>query len=311
MYDTLNRVLHSCYVKIILGLIVCGILYLGFQDFFTKHSFEHFFELDDNAWMIWITALLSIPNLLIETAKWNSLIKLRFAFRNLYRAVFIGYSAGFITPNRLGEFAGRNTIFPKQFRAELTVSTLTGSTIQGMVTASFGIIAILFHPHLFSVVDRIDSGYLALLAVIFSLSVILLFYKKEALLKFLKNYISAFKSLNSQSFLKALMWATLRYIVIVSQFSLALFFFGFQGDITIALCGISIMYLIQSYIPLTAMGELGTREVLSIFIFGPYMEHSFMAVFPAFAIWMINIAMPALIGVLWLHKSNKTEFAPI
>ena len=226
----------------------------------------------------------------------------KISFISAQRAILAGYSTAVVTPNRIGEFAGRNSLFAKQIRPELTTATIIGSFVQGAITVFFGLVGLILFPFSFEWINHLDYSVLFwILSSIAVLSFGLFFFRDYISLRFARH-IKAIRQVTVFEFLKAACWGVIRYLTFLTQFYIALLIFGFDGSFFLAACGISVMYLIQSYIPLTGLGELGIREFLSFIIFSSFMEIGVAAVFPALLIWLVNIAIPSLCGVALLKS---------
>ena len=63
---------------------------------------------------------------------------------NAFRAVFSGLAISMITPNRLGEFAGRIIYLPAQLRIKGTAFTFISNLAQLLVTLTGGCLTLLF-----------------------------------------------------------------------------------------------------------------------------------------------------------------------
>jgi hypothetical protein len=244
-------------------------------------------------------------NLFAESRKWTALVNSEIDSLTAFKAVLAGYSTATLSPNRIAEFAGRTALFPKKERPELTTATFVGSFIQGSLTVAFGMVSLLIVPFHTNVASRFDLvGFIWVLAFVF-LSFFGVYIFRNKLSHKLSEYISALRRVRFDQVVKAAIWAFFRYIIFLIQFYLALLLFGYEGSFLFAVCGISFMYMVQSYIPLSSLGELGVREFLCFVIFSSHMSLAVAAVFPALVIWIINIALPSLTGLLML----KTQWS--
>jgi len=250
--------------------------------------------------------LLLIPNLYCEAKKWLLLLNDdSIEFSKTLRGVLIGMAAGFITPNRIGEFAGRVSAFDRIDHPKVIAMTWVGSTLQGAVTVVFGLASLLAFPFWSRIKDfiHIDLSFHLVLLCAVSGALYLLFKKK--ITPYLRSVLQSAKLLSFRTVMKAMPWAILRYITFTTQIAIALYLFGYSGSFGYCLAGIAVMFLVQSYLPLTAFAELGVREFLAVLIFGSVMSQPVLAAAATLVVWLINIGVPVAVGSFLLRKSNR------
>ena len=308
MYKTVSTALQSKRFKLTISAFIIAAL--------TSVAWVNFKNVDvlttdlitDQIIVFTIIAGLTFLNLYTEMRKWITLINAsHFKRRTAFKAVLIGMSSGFITPNRLGEFVGRALLAPKGLRKKASVMTFAGSGIQGSVTLLAGIIGIAIYPVLPEMVSYGDfkSKVLIGLLVLATAGAIFFWFRKP-LRPHIQAVLKPLKSVEIKTLIKAWLWAVARYAIFSTQFVIALYSVGFSGDIITCFAGVFVLYFIQSYLPFTAMGELGVRELLAIFIFGKFLNEPLLAAFASLLVWVANIGIPVLIGALHLkvYKSN-------
>lgn len=303
MYKTVSATRQGKYFKLIISLVIVSVLTISLWKNYYKFEGVILIGLTYSAILGFFTILgLTFLNLFCEVEKWTTLM----GFSKLSRlralqAVLIGMCAGFLTPNRFGEFAGRAVGLPKPYRVKGSVMTFVGSGLQSMVTLSAGAVGLLFYP-VFPILPEI-AWFTPRMGVLFVASllvfVLLVFYKNR-ITGTLKSWFNQVKTIPLQVISKSFFWAVVRYMVFSTQFVIALYCTGFSGSVYTAYAGVFLLYFIQTYIPFTAMGELGVREILAILIFGPFMEVSLLAAFASFMVWMANVGIPVAIGAIYI-----------
>lgn len=66
---------------------------------------------------------------------------------------------------------------------------------------------------------------------------------------------------------------------------------------------IPVYYYVQTIIPTVALSEIGVRGMIMMFLFsGVLMESEVLLI--SFLIWVINLIIPGLIGLLFLAKTK-------
>ena len=94
----------------------------------------------------------------------------------------------------------------------------------------------------------------------------------------------------------------MRYFVFVSQYVLILIVLNQDMDILVLFCAVAVMYLIMTLIPSLFMGKLFVREAAGLIVFSSIGIPDNVTILAGFLIWLINIALPALVGAGLLVK---------
>jgi hypothetical protein len=109
--------------------------------------------------------------------------------------------------------------------------------------------------------------------------------------------------------LKTVLLSALRYLVFSSQFYLAILLMGLNFTAVQCILVIPVIYLVLAAIPTVALTELGVRGSVSVFLFGLVAgsgvldaEASLAVVSASTLIWLLNIAVPSLAGVLVIFR---------
>lgn len=309
MYKRVSTAVHTPLFRLSISLIACAVLTVALLG-----SWQHLKDiLSDNYSSIALSLAIVFPltglNLYLEVRKWFALLQTKsMSIAQGYMQVLSGICSGFITPNRLGEFAGRMAYLPQRYHSKAPFGAALGSMVQGSITLIFGLVGLIFYPkfpfHLTSLKGLITIGILSLLAV----GAVFIFkaYAKFcfAALAKARAYLS---SVDLKTLLEVAFFGAIRYMVFTTQFVLVLFFLGYTGTIMHAFFGVFLLYFCQSIIPGSAMGELGIREVLAMFIFGSFLPHPLLAALAGLLVWLANIGLPVLAGVSILGFSLRNE----
>ena len=90
------------------------------------------------------TFILMFLNWSLESYKWKYLLNKveDISFYKAVKGVLSGLAIGFITPNRVGEFAGKIAYLKSENRANGALMSFVGSSAQLLVTIQVGLIAI-------------------------------------------------------------------------------------------------------------------------------------------------------------------------
>ena len=269
--------------------------------------------LSDHLSMLILIFSLTFLNLYFEMRKWSVLVNSPLLGRKqAFSSVMVGMCSGFITPNRVGEFAGRAALLPKAVRKKASIMTFAGAGVQGSVTFLAGLIGFWYYPiipQLKSYAEMMPALFYSILAIALAALVILWF--KKPLKPYIASILKHIKSLSPNLLLKSFAWAIGRYLIFSTQFVLALYTVGFTGSLWLCYSGIFLLYFCQSYLPLTALGELGVREVLAVLILGPFLPDPFLAAIATLIVWVANIGIPVLIGLFQIKLAKQRLFGNV
>lgn len=249
--------------------------------------------------------VLMLINWTLEAMKWRVLMR-TIAPMTMARAVlatFAGTTVGIITPNRVGEFAGRVLYLPNDQRLRGGAITLLGSLAQFAVTMAFGALALGLVRLSGSIDDLSGPAWTALVwaTVVVGLAVLVLLFFPATLVRLLAlvrwpaRIAAAVESLATvkRSVLRqVLLLSILRYAVFTAQFVWLLHAVA-QVDVVDALLLVPVVFLITTWVPSTAFTELGIRgSVITSVVPGD----AAALLLATALIWIVNLMLPALIG---------------
>jgi len=269
--------------------------------------------------------LLVFINWGIESLKWKYLIKKieLLSFSKSVKAVLSGISVSIFTPNRIGEYFGRAFILEKANRFEGVLITIIGSISQLLITIIFGAIGLIFFVPEFFDVSEYFYGYFYIGLVISILAILVLLlifffnikiltsilesFSKKKWVKFRKR-IKIFSQYSKRELLTVLLLSFSRYIIFTLQFFILLKAFSVEVIFSQSIIIISIIFLVMTALPTVTLAELGIRGSVALYFFGLYFEKqglpidqsSLGIILASSAIWIINLAIPALIGTLFV-----------
>jgi len=304
-------------------ILVIGMAYYIYHTLYVKNDVvELSFYVDskqliNNLWWLIVALCLVIPNWLFEALKWREVIN-QYSEITLYKSfisVLAGLSLGILTPARTGEYLGRLTLLEKEQRGEATLSTFVGSLAQNLVTVIIGIsIYAFYHSGVFQELERysfwinITVAAIVILGplVYFNLSLIIKYLGR---ITFTKKYVNKLQSqkVSTKGLLTVLIYAFIRYIIYCLQYLCILKFIGLQANAVTILASIPIIYLFQSLLPLPPLSGLLARGEISILVLSVLDNNIFIILLSALILWVINLIIPALCGMIVLLNFNKSN----
>lgn len=260
--------------------------------------------------------MLAPVNLSIETIKWRMVIQhlepLGF-FRALH-AILSGLSLSIMTPNRVGDIVTRSLVLNPKNRVASTGLTSVNSLAQTLVTLLFGIPAALLYAFVNTQAPQEDRQTVLLLLIISLITgsvAIWLFVRLPRLvnwlcrfrwLKRLEELVPALNGLPTQRILRVLILSGLKYLIYLTQFYLLIRFFGIEIGWLSGFAAIGTIYLFLSFVPVPSLGDVGIRGSITLFILTPFSADTPGILMASMGIWIINIVLPALIGLFLLSK---------
>lgn len=275
----------------------------------------------ENGVLLLLVFILMPINWLTEARKWWLLLQ-RLApspYRLAVSAVFAGISLSLFTPHRIGEYGGRVLSYPSNMHPKVLLASLVanyGQLLCLLTAGSFGIFYLgrSFLPEnriLFYGVVLLGSVSLLLLwwgfLAVHHLMPLLERFKWPKWLTWLPKTLVTAGQFDQVLLLRSAAWAGLRFLIYSVQFVFLLIFFGLDIPWHILLSGVFVIYLLQSGLPLPpALGML-TRGELGILVWHDFEANPLAILAASLALFIINLAIPALLGVMVIVKTNITK----
>lgn len=265
-----------------------------------------------------VIAVVLVPvNWFVEAVKWRCLTAnlQRLSVLQSVRSVLAGLAYSMLTPNRIGDFAGRIMSFKPENRTNGAMSAFVGSYAQMLAIATFGVVAFALKPQLPDAFQWFGSHYaltLAVLVVVLAVGFCLYLFVGELTSRFrftiwpwLERFVASASRHTKGQLTWSFLYSCLRYAVFSSQFYLALRSVGIEAVPFEAYCAIAFTYCIVTLIPTFALVEWGVRGSVALLFFVPIGGQPTQIVGATIIVWLMNVGIPALIGVLWSVKPTK------
>lgn len=151
--------------------------------------------------------------------------------------------------------------------------------------------------------------YLFTFTVYFNISKFTLFLKKIGISESYVNKLRAFNSFGNPSLLIILTLSFVRYFIFTLQYYFLLLAFDVNITFYESINGIFIIYLLNTFIPVITLAEIGVRGSLAIIVFGFYTQSELNVLLAGSVLWLINIGLPAASGVfLYSFGQHKIDF---
>lgn len=269
---------------------------------------------------IFLAILLMFVQWGTEAIKWRLMFRSAFnmPWGLAFRSVFSGLAFSIITPNRVGEFAGRVIYLPLQFRMKGTAFTFISNLGQLLITLLAGGIVLFSARHHFEKLLE-PYGILPVLQVLYwftplsMLFVLFLYFSGSRWLgqlwrlKWLNRYreqIEAIDSLSSKTLVYVLCWSALRYLIFILQYGVLFSLSGQLPEMLTLAMAASMLFLWLSIVPTFSIAELGIRWQFAYWLFTPVSMNYPLILLVVALVWFINFILPAIIGsfILFFFK---------
>jgi len=277
-------------------------------------TWDKIWPLQSELIMATLWAFLLLPlNWGLESEKWRMLIKKWYPSLRIsetLKSVLCGLSTGIFTPNRIGEYPGRIMTLPAGHRWEAASAMLIDRMIQMVITIWLGTVSLYlladFIPPTFEWISDWIPAFsilvllIPVLVLIFSTQFISLIPGQSTG----KKLRSALRTISLTDILKLLALSLLRNLVFTTQFLILLYGLGMSLELETAFAMVWLIFFVKSFIPAWTITELGSRETIAIFVLGLAAVPASIAFAATFLLYVINLIIPALIGLRWVYKIN-------
>jgi len=306
-----NQQLLGKFIK--WAIFIISLLFL-YRELFLKKNFlelvEQYGARMNQNWKLLALVIVAMPlNWGIEAFKWRQLMKpeVRISVWRSLAATMAGVTVSILTPNRVGEFAGRMLFIRPDKRDRAVAMSLAGSISQLMITLIVGVI--FGALHLFQIGDL--AVWHVLLGVAVLAAIIWLYFnlgRTERLLRpwknneFLQRAREVIGSLSTRKLGEALLWSGIRYVVFSVQLALliiALVQLNPSFDLRLLAIMVPMYFLYQTVVPTIAFSEIGVRGMILAVMFTELAPESDLLL-TSTMLWLINIVGPAVIGAVLL-----------
>jgi hypothetical protein len=254
-----------------------------------------------------ITFFLMLLNWSLESFKWKYLLNgvEDISFYQAVKGVLSGLAIGFITPNRVGEFAGKIAYLKSENRANGAVMSFVGSSSQLLVTIQAGLIAI--------AVSKFNSTidiFVTPIALVTFVIVSLVWFKLNLFLKWISRFkwlqkwnkhTDQLAEVSEKKMTAVYLVSLIRYMVFPLQYFVLFIMLDTSIDFSECLSMTATSYFFLAIVPTYAIAEIGARGSMNLLAFSE-LNAPFAVLSVTLLIWIINLIIPALFGAYLIAK---------
>lgn len=277
-----------------IAVAVCAWLALAWMAWHGRDDLRRAYEMPWHA--MWLVALVALApvNWTLEAVRWKLLCDglERQSLVAAVRGVLLGYAGRVFTPFGVGEYPSRALYLSEGNRAKGVALVLVGSYAQTLVIAVAGVVAMgtSFPVWTLAAVVALTMGYFLLPRLTRQWSNV--------------TFLRAVADLGARRLACVLGVGVARYVVMCLQMYCAFLAFGSTAGWTEGLQDVSIYYLFVTFTPSLGVTDLATRGLLGTMVSGE------VAAMAGMTAWIVNQALAALIGSVWVlprRKEARTE----
>jgi hypothetical protein len=320
------------FLNLIIKLLIISIGLFYFVHQWSQKNTEEF-KILLSAWIngkfgiytLIIMALMLI-NWLLEAHKWKILTHRidRIPIFHSLMNVWTGLFTGSFSPGRALEFAGRVFFHRPDKWPELIFRYFLSSFIQFYITVTFAVILWPYLPF-FSFSNKgawitlmfiflFSSGYFLLKYFSKNEKKIEFFLRKKVFDKFsFRTETTAYVKLNNYELMSITVLGILRYLVFTFQLLLVIQqVLPYNVELITLVSFISAYYLLTSVLPMISLLEIPLRSWIAYTLAGPAGISLVHITFSVTFIWLINILIPSIAGMLiFVFRFNPEKWSKL
>ncbi len=308
------------------GLLVLGMATLLYFQVFKSGNLSDLSQAfssslsGSNIWLLILTIALVPANWIMESLKWKIIVSpfSKISLKDSMKVILGGLSFGILTPSRIGEYGGRFYMVEDDERWKTISATFVGSLSQNIITAILGLAGasyLLYYSQIMTPYIATSIWYVSSIAIVIGI----VFYYNIGFVQHIVKFLpgkwaklcdthSNFLALLDSSILnRILIISLIRYSIYALQYVLILHFFGITVDFVEAGAAVSLIFLIQTGLPFPPILDVLARGEIALTIWALYSENTLGILAATFSIWIINLIIPALIGLIYVIMKDTTK----
>ncbi len=301
------------FLLLLLKLIVVGLAFYFIQSQLADKEWD--WNIIAEKWqqpnaVFFIVGILTLTflNRFIEILKWKNLAQIiePISIWESTKQVLIGITFGIVTPNGIGEYAGKAWFYNRKNAGKIVFLNAVCNGIQVIYAVTFGLIGTLYVNYLHEFIPNtyiylFFGGLLTAILIIFSIkNISIKGYSLQTIFTFLTE-------IPQEIHRKNMILAFLRYTVLVHQYYLLYRFFDVEIAYGTLLAVVASIYLLASSLPNFQAIDFALKGSVALFLFGFFGVNEWVIALAATSIWLLNLVIPISIGSVFLLLFNPKK----
>lgn len=275
---------------------------------------------DSTRWFYLLLVLILMGlNWFCEAEKWRLLMRSTetISRKSAIQSVLTGLSVSMLTPNRIGEYAGRILYLKNKHKLKGITITLVGSLAQVIASAILGTLGLLVYylsieTPTFMLLTYISLSLLLALALSFfylNLQWVSTFCARFEYLRKVRIYVDVVRRLPHALLLNVLTISVLRFLIYSTQLVILFYFVHIEAPFFTLMSFTWAIFWTLAVVPTIALAELGVRGQTAVFFMSALSTNTLGIVSAMLLLWFINLIIPALSGCffVWNMKLYDDE----
>lgn len=262
--------------------------------------------------------ILSLVNIFFQFLRWKLSVNLFLGIDNniqIVKSLFYGFSAGLVTPIRIGEYLGRKLALSSSNILKVTIATAIEKFTFMLIVILVGSLVAIFFLVYYNFL--IYSILVALFLISFITFILYLVYGniksfnfidklvlRFSLLRTIKQELEYIRKIKDKKLLFMISLALGQYVIVITQYSVLAKAFEPNGKIILFLAAGCIIMLVKSLISFLSFADLGVRESTSVFLLNKFGYSNAVGFNSAIFLFLFNLLIPSIIGLFMLIKAD-------
>lgn len=292
------------FLKVAIIILAFYFIYsqLTKNDGFQWRNFEDQIKSKMSFWIVVLMFIFSVTNRFLEILKWKNLVSTiaPISIKEATKQVLAALTVGIVTPNGIGEYAGKALYFDKTKTKKIILLNLICNGIQMFLTIIFGTIGLLFLGYWEWALAIIG---LSILFIVFSILSKNIKVKGYSIKKLYKKINEIPKRIHQKNYLLALG----RYAVFSHQYYVLFLVFDIDLPYFTMMATIATVYFLASSLPSFQFLDFAVKGSMAVFFFGKLGINEWIIIFITMLIWFLNVALPVLIGSIYVIRFKRYQ----
>ncbi|MCF6352074.1 MAG: flippase-like domain-containing protein [Cyclobacteriaceae bacterium] len=254
-----------------------------------------------------IVFVLMMANWLLESKKWQLLAAQvqAITMRQSLKAILTGISFDAFLPFGTGAISSKLLSLTQNKRANLIGTVVIAQGVQSFWTVLFGLIGLVQLAQMTNVLaiyGNTTNLLIVLLLIIVLLFTTIKFWPQKA-----TQYLKVVKNVPQSIWLKVTILSFFRYVIFLAQLLFLAFYMAPAIPWMVLVGCITWMFFAKTIVPKPGhLGALGIRGASVVFFLGLAGYPSSGVVLSTLLLWVINLAIPSLIGLFFIKNLHFT-----